>query len=58
VSFCTVIIVTHNMQQAARISQQTAFVLNGELVESGPTAEMFIAAKDERTEAYLTGKMG
>lgn len=54
----TVIIVTHNMQQAARISQQTAFVLNGELVEAGPTAEMFIAAKDDRTEAYLTGKMG
>ncbi|MBS3899466.1 MAG: phosphate ABC transporter ATP-binding protein [Dethiobacter sp.] len=54
----TVIIVTHNMQQAARISQQTAFVLNGELVEAGPTAEMFIAAKDDRTEAYLTGQMG
>jgi len=54
----TIIIVTHNMQQAARISQQTAFVLNGELVESGPTAEMFIRARDSRTEAYLTGKMG
>lgn len=54
----TVIIITHNMQQAARISQQTAFVLNGELVEAGPTAELFISAKDVRTEAYLTGKMG
>jgi len=54
----TVIIVTHNMQQAARISQQTAFVLNGELVETGPTAELFQVTKDERTEAYLTGKMG
>ncbi len=54
----TVIIVTHNMQQAARISQQTAFVLNGEVVEVGRTAEMFVRTRDERTEAYLTGKMG
>jgi len=54
----TVIIVTHNMKQAARISQQTAFILNGELVEAAPTAELFVSAKDERTEAYLTGKMG
>jgi phosphate transport system ATP-binding protein len=54
----TVIIVTHNMQQAARISKQTAFVLNGELVEAGQTSELFVNAKDSRTEAYLTGKMG
>jgi phosphate transport system ATP-binding protein len=54
----TVIIVTHNMQQAARISRQTAFVLHGELVEAGPTAELFVRAMDSRTEAYLTGKMG
>ncbi|MCL5982684.1 MAG: phosphate ABC transporter ATP-binding protein [Firmicutes bacterium] len=54
----TVVIVTHNMQQAARISRQTAFVLNGELVEAGPTAELFVRAGDSRTEAYLTGKMG
>lgn len=54
----TVIIVTHSMQQAARISQQTAFVLNGEIIESGPTDELFIRAADARTEAYLTGKMG
>ncbi|MBT9173865.1 MAG: Phosphate import ATP-binding protein PstB 3 [Syntrophomonadaceae bacterium] len=54
----TVIIVTHNMQQAARISRQTAFVLHGELVEAGPTAELFVHARDSRTEAYLTGKMG
>lgn len=54
----TIIIVTHNMQQAARISRQTAFLLNGELIESGPTADLFVRAEDKRTEAYLTGKMG
>ncbi len=54
----TIIIVTHNMQQAARISKQTAFLLNGELIESGSTSELFVHANDTRTEAYLTGKMG
>lgn len=54
----TVIIVTHNMHQASRISDRTAFVLNGELVEIGPTAELFLAPKDPRTEAYLTWKIG
>ncbi len=54
----TIIIVTHNMQQAARISKQTAFLLNGELIESGSTSELFVRANDTRTEAYLTGKMG
>lgn len=54
----TIIIVTHNMQQAARISKQTAFLLDGELIESGPTSELFVRASDARTEAYLTGKMG
>lgn len=53
-----VIIVTHNMQQAARISRQTAFILNGEIVEAGPTARLFVHAMDSRTEAYLTGRMG
>jgi len=54
----TVIIVTHNMHQASRISDQTAFVLNGELVETGPTAQLFLAPQDPRTEAYLTWKIG
>jgi len=54
----TIIIVTHNMQQAARISKQTAFLLNGELIETGFTSELFVRAADSRTEAYLTGKMG
>jgi len=54
----TVVIVTHNMQQAARVSQHTAFMLNGELIEAGPTAELFVKAQDERTENYLTGKIG
>ena len=54
----TVIIVTHNMHQASRISDQTAFMLNGELVEVGLTAELFLAPKDPRTEDYLTWKIG
>ena len=54
----TVVIVTHNMQQATRISDKTAFFLLGELVESGPTAELFGRPKDKRTEDYLTGRFG
>lgn len=54
----TVVIVTHNMQQAARISDQTAFFLLGELVEYGGTAEMFGMPKDKRTEDYITGRFG
>lgn len=54
----TIVVVTHNMQQAARISDYTAFFLNGELVEYGPTVEMFHAPKDRRTEDYITGRFG
>ena len=54
----TVVIVTHNMQQAARISDQTAFFLTGELVERGETEQMFSMPKDKRTEDYITGRFG
>lgn len=54
----TIIIVTHNMQQAARISDQTAFFLLGECVEFGDTGEMFAMPKDKRTEDYITGRFG
>jgi phosphate transport system ATP-binding protein len=54
----TIIIVTHNMQQAARISDRTAFMLSGELVEYAPTNVMFTAPKDPRSEAYVTGRFG
>jgi len=54
----TVVIVTHNMQQAARISDRTAFFLTGDLVESGKTDDMFTLPKDKRTEDYITGRFG
>ena len=54
----TVVIVTHNMQQAARISDKTAFFLLGELVEYGPTEEIFSMPRDKRTEDYITGRFG
>jgi len=54
----TIIIVTHNMQQAGRISDTTAFMLLGDLVEVGPTKKIFVAPEDERTERYLTGRFG
>jgi len=54
----TVIIVTHNMQQAARVSDRTAFMLAGELVEIAPTPTMFTTPSDPRTEAYITGRFG
>jgi phosphate transport system ATP-binding protein len=54
----TVIIVTHNMQQAARVSDRTVFMLNGELVETAPTRVMFTTPSDPRTEAYITGRFG
>ena len=54
----TVVIVTHNMQQAARISDRTAFFLLGELVECGPTGEIFSTPKDKRTEDYISGRFG
>ena len=54
----TVIIVTHNMQQAARISDTTAFFYMGELIESGDTQELFTSPKEKRTENYITGRFG
>ncbi|MEE0796724.1 MAG: phosphate ABC transporter ATP-binding protein PstB [Anaerovoracaceae bacterium] len=54
----TIIIVTHNMQQAVRISDKTAFFLLGEMVEFAPTEEMFSMPKDKRTEDYITGRFG
>lgn len=54
----TVIIVTHNMQQAARISNKTAFFLMGDLVEFGMTSDVFTNPSDERTESYITGRFG
>ena len=54
----TIIIVTHNMQQAARIADRTAFMLAGELVEFAATNAMFTAPRDPRTEAYITGRFG
>ncbi len=54
----TIVIVTHNMQQAARVSQQTAFLLQGELVEFTETDALFTKPKDKRTEDYVTGKFG
>ena len=54
----TIVIVTHNMQQAVRISDQTAFFLLGDLVEYGNTEEMFSQPKDPRTEDYITGRFG
>lgn len=54
----TIVIVTHNMQQAARVSGQTAFFLLGELIESGDTQTIFTAPKDKKTEAYITGRFG
>lgn len=54
----TVIIVTHNMQQAGRIADKTAFFLNGEVVEFGKTEEIFTRPRDKRTEDYITGRFG
>ena len=54
----TIVIVTHNMQQAARVADRTAFMLSGQLVEVGPTQEIFTTPTDPRTEEYVTGKFG
>ncbi len=54
----TIVIVTHNMQQAARVSDYTAFFLQGELIEFGPTSQIFTTPKDKRTEDYITGRFG
>ncbi len=53
-----ILIVTHNLQQAARVSDYVAFFLNGERVEFGPSSEVFTRPRDPRTEAYLTGRFG
>lgn len=54
----TIVIVTHNMQQAARISDKTGFFLLGELIEFGDTDGIFNAPHDKRTEDYITGRFG
>jgi phosphate transport system ATP-binding protein len=54
----TIVIVTHNLQQAARVSDATAFFYLGRLIESGPTDRMFTSPQNERTEAYITGRFG
>jgi phosphate transport system ATP-binding protein len=54
----TIVIVTHNMQQAARVSDRTAFFYMGELIEVGPTEQVFTTPREKRTEDYLTGKFG
>jgi len=54
----TIIIVTHNMQQAARVSDYAGFFLLGEMIEFGRTQDIFTAPKDKRTEAYITGRFG
>jgi phosphate transport system ATP-binding protein len=56
-SIC-VVIVTHNMQQAARVSDRTAFMLAGEMIEAAPTATLFTNPRDSRTEDYVTGRFG
>src|SRR5436853_1582333 len=55
---CTLVIVTHNMQQAARVRDATAFLLNGELIEFRPTPQLFTTPSDPRTEAYITSRFG
>jgi phosphate transport system ATP-binding protein len=55
---CTLVVVTHNMQQAARISDKTAFFLLGEVVEYNNTSDLFANPRDERTESYITGRFG
>ena len=54
----TILIVTHNMQQAARVSDYTAYMYLGEMIEFGKTDEIFIKPQDKRTEDYITGRMG
>jgi phosphate transport system ATP-binding protein len=54
----TIVIVTHNMQQAARVSEETGFMLLGELLEFGRTTDIFTAPRDKRTEDYITGRFG
>ena len=56
--YTSIIIVTHNMQQAVRISDKTAFFLLGEVVEFGQTEQLFSMPQDKRTEDYITGRFG
>jgi phosphate transport system ATP-binding protein len=55
---CTVVIVTHNMQQAARVSDYTAYMYLGDLVEYGPTGDIFMKPRRQETEDYITGRFG
>jgi phosphate transport system ATP-binding protein len=57
-SSCTIVIVTHNMQQAARVSDRTGFFLLGELIEEGPTDRLFTRPREKKTEDYVTGRFG
>jgi len=57
-SHVTVVIVTHNMQQASRISDKTAFFLLGELIEYGKTSNLFTKPQNNKTEQYITGRFG
>lgn len=54
----TIVMVTHNMQQATRVSDKTAFFLLGEIIESGETDSLFSMPRDKRTEDYITGRFG
>jgi len=54
----TILIVTHNMQQATRVSKYTSFFLNGEIIENNLTSELFINPREEKTEEYITGRFG
>lgn len=54
----TIVMVTHNMQQATRISDKTVFFLLGEIIEAGKTDELFSMPQDKRTEDYITGRFG
>jgi phosphate transport system ATP-binding protein len=57
-SSCTIVVVTHNMQQAARVSERTAFFLLGVMVEDGPTERIFQRPRQKQTEDYVTGRFG
>jgi phosphate transport system ATP-binding protein len=54
----TIVMVPHSVQQAARVADQAGFILDGELIEVGPTGKMFVSPKDKRTEDYITGRFG
>ena len=54
----TLVMVTHNIQQAARVADETMFLLLGELVEQGPTSQLFTNPRDPRTESFISGRFG